>query len=574
MIGHLMACTVTALGALAAVYALRRQSARWRHIILLAALVRFAVPTGWLLGAGERVPHAVLGLRAGSLAGAEDLTRLLRGPWGGSLDLQAPLGSGLGTGLFAVWGAGFALFAGIWAWRWRSKPAAVRLPFPCETGAFVGALGRIHSPAAVELRIVGADRVPGACGLWHPCVVVPDGLSAELEPSELEAVLAHELAHVARRDNLIAGAAHAIVAVFWFHPLVWWMERRMLEERENAADELVLRSGARVEDYAAGILKTCRMAFGEAAGYAGVNGSNLGQRMERIMFGKLDGFSSRIPRAVLGGLTGFALLLPLLTGFLTAQQPPATAGQPGPARQEPTLEQAQAESAAQPERLDLLLALGNRAVRSGKYDLGVATFEKALGRVDKDSKEAGDVNLRLGETYRRMGEWATAVTYLRRAKELMPDSVVAASTLALVLDGMGKVEEAGREYRAVLLRDSNNGVAMNNLAFLLAQSGGSLDEALTLAQRAKQLLPDVTEVSDTLGWIYLKKGLADNAIAAFDEIVRKQPERSTYHYHLGMALAQKGDRVAATAQLKEALKFNPSAEEAAKIRELLARIEP
>jgi tetratricopeptide (TPR) repeat protein len=237
------------------------------------------------------------------------------------------------------------------------------------------------------------------------------------------------------------------------------------------------------------------------------------------------------------------------------------------------LEQAQAESAAQPERLDLLLALGNRAVRSGKYDLGVATFEKALGRVDKDSKEAGDINLRLGEIYRRMGEWATAVTYLRRAKELMPDSVVAASALALVLDGMGKVEEAGREYRAVLVRDSKNGVAMNNLAFLLAQSGGSLDDALTLAQRAKQLLPDLAEVTDTLGWIYLKKYLTDNAIAAFDEIVRKQPVRSTYRYHLGMALAQKGDRVAAAAQLKEALKFNPSVEEAGQIRELLARIE-
>ena len=127
-------------------------------------------------------------------------------------------------------------------------------------------------------------------------------------------------------------------------------------------------------------------------------------------------------------------------------------------------------------------------------------------------------------------------------------------------------------FRSV--RDSKNGVAMNNLAFLLAQSGGSLDEALTLAQRARQLMPDLTEVSDTLGWIYLKKNLSDNAIAAFDEIVRKQPERSTYRYHLGMALAQKGDRVTAAAQLKEALKLNPSAEEAAKIRELLARIEP
>ena len=114
----------------------------------------------------------------------------------------------------------------------------------------------------------------------------------------------------------------------------------------------------------------------------------------------------------------------------------------------------------------------------------------------------------------------------------------------------------------------------NLLAFLLAESGDSLDEALTLAQRARQLMPDLTEVSDTLGWIYLKKGLADNAIAAFDEIVRQQPERSTYHYHLGMALAQKGDRFAAAAQLKEALKLNPSVEEAGKIRELLDRIEP
>lgn len=571
MIGHLTACTTVGLAALAAVYALRRQSARWRHIILLAALLRFAIPTGWLVSAGERVPHAVLGLRAGSLGVAEDLTRLLRGPWGASLDPRASLGSDLSVGLFAVWAAGFVLFAASWAWRWRSKPLAVRLPFPCETEAFLGGLGRIQSPAAVELRIVGAERVPGACGLWKPCVVVPDGLSAELESSELEAVVAHELAHVARRDNLVAAAAHMIVAVFWFHPLVWWIECRMLQERENAADELVLRSGARVEDYAAGILKTCRMAFGEAAGYAGVNGSNLSHRMERIMFGEFDRFSSRIPRAVLGGLTGFAVLVPLLIGFLAVQH--TARSQTGPAPQEPTLEQAQAASDAQPDRLDLLLALGNRAARSGKYDLAVATFEKALGRVDKDSKDAGDVNLRLGEIYRRMGEWATAVTYLRRAKELMPDNVIAGSTLALVLDGMGKVEEAGREYRAVLVRDSKNGVAMNNLAFLLSQSGGSLDEALTLAERAKQLLPDLAEVTDTLGWIYLKKNLPDQAIAAFDEIVQAKPDQSTYHFHLGMALAQKGDRFAAAAQLKQALQCNPSVEEAAKIRELLARLE-
>jgi len=571
MIGHLTACTMTGLAALAAVYGLRRQSAEWRHIILLAALLRFAVPTGWLVGAGERVPRAALGLGAGSLSAAEDLTRLLRDPWGTPLDLRVPLGRNRSVGPFAIWGAGFTLFAGIWAWRWRAKPAAVRMPSSCETEAFAGGLERIQSTPAVELRIVGADRVPGACGLWHPCVVVPDGLSAELEPSELEAVLAHELAHVARRDNLAAGVAHAIATVFWFHPLVWWMERRMLEERENAADELVLRSGARVEDYAAGILKTCRMAFGEAAGYAGVNGLNLSRRMERIMSGKFDRFSSGIPRTVLGGLAGFALLVPLLTGFLAAQ--PAAAPQSGPARQEPTLEQAQAESAARPDRVDRLVALGNMAVRNGKYDLAVDAFEKALDRVGNDSKQAGDIELRLGETYRRMGNREAAVTHLRRSKELLPDNVVAASTLALVLDSMGKVEEATREYRAVLARDPKNGVAMNNMAFLLAQNGGSLDEALTLAQHAQQLLPNLADVRDTVGWIYLKKGLADDAIAVFEEIVRKWPNSSTYRFHLGMALAQKGDLSGAATQLKEALRLcNPSEEEAGKIRELLAKI--
>jgi tetratricopeptide (TPR) repeat protein len=282
-------------------------------------------------------------------------------------------------------------------------------------------------------------------------------------------------------------------------------------------------------------------------------------------------FSSRIPRVVLGGLTGFAVLIPLLTGFLAAQH--TAAPQSGPARQEPTLEEAQAASEAQPDRLDLLLALGNRALRSGKYDLAVATFEKALGRVENASKEAGDVNLRLGETYRRMGDRETAVTYLRRARELLPDKVIPASTLALVLDGMGRVEEAAREYRAALALDPNNAVVLNNLAFLLAQNGGSLDEALEFARRAKQVLPGLSDVTDTLGWIYLKMNLTGNAIAAFDEIVQKEPSRSTYHFHLGMALVQKGDRFAAATQLKEALQYNPSTEEAAKIRELLAKIE-
>ena len=127
-------------------------------------------------------------------------------------------------------------------------------------------------------------------------------------------------------------------------------------------------------------------------------------------------------------------------------------------------------------------------------------------------------------------------------------------------------------YEATLKLDPNNVVALNNLAFLIAENGGDLNDALTKAQHAKQLLPNLSEISDTLGWIYLKKNLYDSAIDIFKELVSKQPGQSTFHYHLGMALSQKGDRSRALEQLKDALKYNPPKDEKDKIQQLINRL--
>jgi Flp pilus assembly protein TadD len=226
----------------------------------------------------------------------------------------------------------------------------------------------------------------------------------------------------------------------------------------------------------------------------------------------------------------------------------------------------QLESDKAPNRLDLLLAMGNTAVRAGKFDLAVQTFNKVLAGLDKGSKAQGDIYLRIGETYRRKGDLNSSVQALQKARETMPDNIVVLSTLALVLDGAGRRPEAKQVYEATLKLDPNNAVALNNLAFLLAESNGDLDDALTKAQRAKQLLPNLYEISDTLGWIYLKKNLADQAIDVFKDLVVKQPNHSTYHYHLGMAYAQTGDK------LKEALKYNPAKEEKDKIQQLITRL--
>jgi len=231
----------------------------------------------------------------------------------------------------------------------------------------------------------------------------------------------------------------------------------------------------------------------------------------------------------------------------------------------------QAESDKSPNRVDLLLAMGNTAVRAGKFDFAIQVFNRVLGQMDKGPKQ-GDIYLRIGETYRRKGDNNGAIQALQKARETLPDNIVVLSTLALVLDAASRKPEAKQVYEATIKLDPNNAVALNNLAFLLAESGGDLDDALTKAQRAKQLLPNLFEISDTLGWIYLKKNLADNAIEIFKDLVSKEPNHSTYHFHLGMAYSQKGDKTKALDQLREALKYNPGKEEKDKIQQLITRL--
>ena len=238
---------------------------------------------------------------------------------------------------------------------------------------------------------------------------------------------------------------------------------------------------------------------------------------------------------------------------------------------EEALKTLQAESDKAPGRVDLQVVLGDTAARAGKFDLALQTFNRALGQVGK-AKGQGDIYLRIGEIYRRKGDLNASVQALRKALETLPDNIMVLSELALVLDEGARRPEARKVYEATLKLDPNNAVVLNNLAFLLCETGGDLDDALTKATRAKQLLPNLLEISDTLGWIYLKKGLADNAIEIFKDLVSKAPKHSTYRFHLGMAYQQKGDNTKALEQLKEALKYNPATDEKDKIQQLIAHL--
>jgi tetratricopeptide (TPR) repeat protein len=223
---------------------------------------------------------------------------------------------------------------------------------------------------------------------------------------------------------------------------------------------------------------------------------------------------------------------------------------------------------AEPNRRDLKLTLGNLYVRSEQYDEAIKIYQDL---VSKEPKSA-DLLFRLGETYRRKGELNTAMDRFRQSSQAAPSDPTPLLQLGLMMDGTGKRDQAKPIYEQILKIDPGHPVALNNLAFIKAEEGNDLDQALTMAQRARQKLPNSTDVADTLGWIYIKKNLSEDAIRVFTDLIQKEPKNPTFRYHFGMALIQKGDKIGAKRELEMAIRNNPSRDEAGKIQELLKGI--
>lgn len=140
------------------------------------------------------------------------------------------------------WSAGAALMAlrlllGL-AWvRRRSRPGAYRLDPAWQ--AVLDRLGeRMGLGRKVVLGLVNDLASPVTAGCWRPLVLVPASLTTGMAPQLLEALLAHELAHVRRHDYLVNLVQSAIEILLFYHPAVWWLSHRIRVERELIADDL------------------------------------------------------------------------------------------------------------------------------------------------------------------------------------------------------------------------------------------------------------------------------------------------------------------------------------------------
>ena len=205
-----------------------------------------------------------------------------------------------------------------WWIRWLRIRAAVRAGSPVSIELPIAALS---SPTPVGTRRL--RRLPAEC------CCCPTAYSTGLSPAQLQAVVAHELCHVRNRDNLTAAVHMFVETVFWFHPLVWWIGKRMVEERERACDEEVLRVFTEPRIYADAILSVCRLYTESPLRCAsGVSGASLRKRIEAIMINRKMRELNSARRAALCAAGLMAIAIPVIVGIANA---PAIRAQTGPA---------------------------------------------------------------------------------------------------------------------------------------------------------------------------------------------------------------------------------------------------
>jgi tetratricopeptide (TPR) repeat protein len=216
----------------------------------------------------------------------------------------------------------------------------------------------------------------------------------------------------------------------------------------------------------------------------------------------------------------------------------------------------------------LLSQLGNTEAVAGNYDAAIAAVQKLIALQPNSVRD----RLLLADILTLQGDNNRALAANREAAQLAPSDLTAGLEFARALGRAGRVDEARSQYQAVLKAHPDDDMALNDMAFFICEHGGNLDQALGFAQRALQRVPEQPSFSDTVGCIYLKKGLKDSAVQVFGNLVRKYPKYPAFRYHLGMALLENGDKTSAKKELETALAAHPSRRDEMRIRELLGKI--
>ena len=358
---HLWQSTLFAAAAGLITLLLRRNRARVRHGVWLAASCKFLIPLFTLIAVGNHfAPRKALpAAQSGAFVVANETSTPFASPANAPEEIaDAPSpGNWVPPVLLGVWACGFIWIAWSWYMRWRRIRAIVRAGFPVD----------MELPIPVILS--SALLEPGIFGVLRPTLLLPDGIIGHLSPPQLESVIAHELCHFRHRDNLSAAFQMFVETLFWFHPLVWWIGKRIVAERERACDEEVVRLGSDPRTYAESILRVCALYVEAPPRWVtGATGADLKKRVQAILVGPAVADLSTWRKAMLAVFGILCLALPVLVGI---SNPPMLQGQAGASV--PLLPPAQGFRSASIERCKTYVFGGILNPAPGKFIVNCVT---------------------------------------------------------------------------------------------------------------------------------------------------------------------------------------------------------
>jgi bla regulator protein blaR1 len=356
---HLWQSTLFAIAAGVLTLNLRKSPARIRYRIWLAASLKFLVPFALLVGLGSHFPWRRMVLARNPIEMKSEVypaikevsqpfTRASSDPLSFAT-YPSPIRA-LSAALAAIWFCGFLVVISAWYVRWRRLSAAIDQGVPLREGREVEVLRRLErserKPTRTEMLLSPASLEPGIFGIVRPVLLWPAGISERLQDAHVEAIVAHELWHVRRRDNLAAALHMVVEAVFWFHPLVWWLGARLADERERACDEEVLALGSERQVYAESILKTCEFCVGfPLACVSRVTGADLKKRIAHIMTQPVARKLDVSKKALLAVAGLAAVMVPVVLGLLSAAPAQANPQPENPSASAPVVQENENKSA-------------------------------------------------------------------------------------------------------------------------------------------------------------------------------------------------------------------------------------
>jgi uncharacterized protein (TIGR03435 family) len=317
--------TALALAAGLSLYVCRRQSAGVRYVIacsMLVVMLATAAATAAIVHAnrtGEGTPQRVRVTLMRQSAAEVGVALPIQ------LDVRPPAAGvrarteALFPWLVSVWLIGVVVLVARATIGWWRVSRVHRLGLSSPPSRWQAAANRIADRLGLTrfVRIVELPHidVPFVVGCLRPIVVLPLSAMTQLNVMQVEAILAHELAHVRRHDYLVNLLQTLVETLFFYHPAVWWLSARIRDEREHCCDDVAVEMCGDPVGYAAALTELESWRRGELSLAAAATGGSLLHRVRRILRVDIPDDSratswtvALVVAAVIGGaaLTAFA----------------------------------------------------------------------------------------------------------------------------------------------------------------------------------------------------------------------------------------------------------------------------